>query len=93
MGQRYQYSTNWVKNGLEILHIFEALAIFYYAGITKTLNQSNNLENIEVSLWQLYPHLTKKEKNIMAIVDINGAGAIFLLFYANQDTGSEFYEI
>ena len=50
MGQRYQYSTNWVKNGLEILHIFEALAIFYYAGITKTLNQSNNLENIEVSL-------------------------------------------
>ena len=41
-----------------------------------------------------YPYiLYNTGKNIVAILHIYGASAIFLLFYDNQDTGSESQEI
>ena len=41
---------------------------------------------------QLYPHPTKWEEHILAILHIYGARAIFLLLYENQDTESESQE-
>ena len=38
------------------------------------------------SMRQWYPYCTKREKNIAVILHIDGAKAIYLLFYDGRDT-------
>ena len=49
--------------------------------------------NIEVSIGQKYLYHTRWEQNIVEILYIYGARAIYLLFYDNQGTESEWREI
>ena len=44
-------------------------------------------------MWQLYPYSTISVDNIVVILHINGARAIFLLFFDHQDTESESREM
>ena len=69
---------------------------FYYFVITKTLNLSNEkwklvyldqysrIKYIKGYMRQWYPHHTIRKKNIVAILHIYWARAIFLLFYDNR---------
>ena len=50
-------------------------------------------KNTKVCFVQQYPYPTRWEKNILAIIYSYGARAIFPLFYNNQDTEYETYEI
>ena len=50
-------------------------------------------KNIKCLMGQQYPYPTKWEKNIVVIIHIYGAIAIFLLFCVHKDTGSESCEI
>ena len=45
------------------------------------------------SMGQLYPYYTRWEKNIVVVICIYGARAIFLLLFDHQDTESEYSEI
>ena len=68
---------------------------FYYFVITKKLNLSNEkwklvyldqysrIKYIKGYMRQWYPHHTIRKKNIVAILHIHGARAIFLLLYDN----------
>ena len=44
-------------------------------------------------MWQFYPYSTISVDNIVVILHINGAGAIFLLIFDHQDTESESREM
>ena len=50
-------------------------------------------KNIKGYMVQLYTYYTIWEKNIVVIIHIYGARAIFLLFYYHQDTESESQEV
>ena len=44
--------------------------------------------NIKVSMRKWYPYSTKQEENIVVIIHVYVARAIFILFYDDQDTES-----
>ena len=105
MGKWYSYSTKWEENIVVSLHIYEARTIFlliydflswprHWIWVIGNINEhvSNNIHTykyIKDSMRQLYPYSTKREENIVAILHIDGAKAIFLLFYDDRDTGSK----
>ena len=88
-----------------ILHIYGAIAIFLlFCDRQDAEYESQEMEigiagpiftskNIKCLMGQQYPYPTKWEKNIVVIIHIYGAIAIFLLFCVHKDTGSESCEI
>ena len=78
---------------------------FYYFMMTKTpylpsvkyewalLNYYSHIKYTIESMGQWYPYSKKLEENIVIILHIYGAIAIFLLFYDDKDTLSTEYEI
>ena len=89
------------KKIVVILHIYGALSIFLLFGNNKdSESESRDMEicatgkiftgeNLKGSMGQQCTHFTRWEKNIVEILHIYGAIAIFLLFCIHQDTESE----
>ena len=57
------------------------------------INQYSPIKNTKGSIGQRYPYSTRKEINIVYIIYIYRARAIFLIFCVHQDTESEQCEI
>ena len=105
MGQQYPHFTRWEKNIVEILHIYGARAIlllFYNNQDTEYKSHEieiivswpiSNQTHTKGSMVQQYTYSTVWEQNIVGIMFIYGARAIFLLFCYHKDIESESSEI
>ena len=101
MVQKCPYSTRWEKNIVVILYIYGSKSISYYFIINNTLNPSkakyktlqldqySHRKNTKISMEQQYASYTRRQINIVVILNIYGDKNILILFFVHQDTKYE----